>query len=91
MCAIVEDCDASGLATLSLRNKFSTGDTVEVVGPNCAPVSFEAPLMESADGLPLREPKTPQMKFKMQLPHPVPALSILRRAVDLTPGKENEV
>ena len=28
------------------------------------------------------------MKFKMQLPHPVPALSILRRAVDLTPGKE---
>ena len=88
VCAIVEDCDASGLATLSLRNKFSTGDTVEVVGPNCAPVSFEAPLMESADGLPLREPKTPQMKFKMQLPHPVPALSILRRAVDLTPGKE---
>ena len=47
--------------------------------------------MESADGLPLREPKTPQMKFKMQLPHPVPALSTLRRAVDLTPGKENKV
>ena len=87
VCAIVEECDASGLATLSLRNKFSMGDTVEVVGPNCAPVSFEAPLMESEDGLPLREPKTPQMKFKMQLPHPVPALSILRRAVDLTPGK----
>lgn len=87
VCAIVEECDASGLATLSLRNKFSMGDTVEVVGPNCAPVSFEASLMESADGLPLREPKTPQMKFKMQLPHPVPALSILRRAVDLTPGK----
>ena len=87
VCAIVEDCDANGLATLSLRNKFSMGDTVEVVGPNCEPTSFEAPLMESADGLPLREPKTPQMKFKMQLPHPVPALSILRRAVDLTPGK----
>ena len=59
-----------------------------MVGPNCAPTSFEAPLMENADGLPLREPKTPQMKFKMQLPHPVPALSILRRAGDLTPGKE---
>ena len=33
VCAIVEECDASGLATLSLRNKFSMGDTVEVVGP----------------------------------------------------------
>ena len=89
VCAIVESCDPSGVATLSLRNKFAMGDEVEVVGPNCAPVGFVAPLMESEDGLPLREPKTPQMKFKMQLPQPVPALSILRRAVNLTPGKEH--
>ncbi len=87
VCAIVEDCDASGLATLSLRNKFKAGDTVEVVGPDCAPVSFTAPSMENEDGSVLEEAKRPQMKFKMQLPHPVPALSILRRAVDLTPRK----
>ena len=43
--------------------------------------------METLDGLPLREPKTPQMKFKLQLDRPVPPLSILRRAVELTPGK----
>ena len=85
VCAIVEDCDESGLATLSLRNKFKAGDEVEVVGPECPPVSFAAPIMENEDGSVLEEAKRPQMKFKMQLPHPVPALSILRRAVDLTP------
>ncbi len=41
--------------------------------------------METEDGLPLREPRTPQMKFRIQLPKPVPALSVLRRGVDLTP------
>lgn len=87
VCAIVEDCDQNGLATLSLRNKFATGDEVEMVGPNTAPFSFRAPLMETLEGLPLREPRTPQMKFRLQLERPVPPLSILRRAVDLTPGK----
>ena len=85
VCAIVEDCDGSGLATLSLRNKFAAGDQVELVGPDTEPFSFVAPVMETLDGLPLREPKTPQMKFKLQLDRPVPPLSILRRAVDLTP------
>ena len=28
---MVESCDANGMATLSLRNKFRAGDTVEVV------------------------------------------------------------
>ena len=37
-CAVVESCDANGMATLSLRNKFRAGDTVEVVGPDCKPV-----------------------------------------------------
>ena len=87
VCAIVEDCDQNGLATLSLRNKFAAGDAVELVGPNTEPFGFQVPLMETLEGFPLREPKTPQMKFKMQLERPVPPLSILRRAVDLTPGK----
>ena len=85
VCGIVESCDANGVATVSLRNKFTMGDTIEVVGPNTEPVTFEVPLMETEDGMPLREPRTPQMKFRIQLPKPVPALSILRRGVDLTP------
>ncbi len=83
--ALVTDCDADGLATLTLRNKFSAGDTLELVGPDTKPFAFEVPLMEDIDGLPLREPRTPQMVFKMRLPKPVPAWSILRAARDLTP------
>ena len=33
--------------------------------------------------VPLTEPKTPQMVFTMQLPHPVPPMSFVRHAVDL--------
>ena len=82
--ALVLDCDENGLATLTLRNKFSAGDTVEVVGPDVKPVSFRAPVMEDEAGEPLTEPKNPQMIFKMRLPRSVPALSILRIARDLS-------
>ena len=85
VCAIVTDCDANGLATLSLRNKFSAGDTVELVGPDLRPFEFTVPTMADADGTLLTEPRTPQMTFTMQLPRPVPAYSILRRAVELSP------
>ncbi len=85
VCAIVQGCDETGLATLSLRNKFAAGDAVEIVGPDTLPVSFEAPVMEDQEGLPLTEARKPQSIFKMQLPGPVPPLSILRRQVDLSP------
>ena len=85
VCAIVTDCDSRGNATLSLRNKFAAGDTLEVVGPDLRPFSFTVPMMRDESGCDLSEPRTPQMVFSMQLPCPVPAYSILRRAVDLTP------
>ena len=84
ICAVVLSCEKSGLATLSLRNKFRRGDKMELVGPDLKPFSFVVPLMEDADGLPLEEPRNPQMVFRMQLPQPVPAYSILRHAVDLS-------
>ena len=84
VCAIVTDCDDQGNATLSLRNKFRAGDAIEMVGPDLRPFAMEAPMMETEDGQPLEEPRTPQMIFRMRLPRPVPALSILRRAVDLS-------
>ena len=85
VCAIVTDCDENGLATLSLRNKFSAGDEVELVGPDLRPFSLKVPMMQDAEGNPLEQPRNPQMVFKMQLPHPVPEMSIVRRAVELTP------
>jgi len=84
VCAIVESCDETGLAVCSLRNKFAFGDPLEAVGPDTKPFAFSAGPMEDTDGNPLTEPRTPQMRFTMQLPHPVPALTIIRRAVDLS-------
>ena len=84
VCAIVESCNENGLAVCSLRNKFRTGDTLEVVGPDTRPFSFTVPAMANMDGELLEEPKTPQMRFTVQLPQAVPAWSILRHSVDLS-------
>ena len=82
--ALATDCDENGLATLSLRNKFRTGDTVELVGPDLRPFSLTVPEMQDAEGNVLTEPKNPQMTFKMQLPKPVPPLTLVRHAVELS-------
>ena len=84
ICAKVESCDDNGLALCSLNNKFAQGDELEVVGPDFRPVTFTADKMTDLEGNPLEEPRTPQMKFYVQLPAPVPAFSILRRSVDLS-------
>ncbi len=82
--ALVMDCDESGMATLTLRNKFAAGDAIEVVGPNSKPIAFVASEMVDQEGNTLQEVYHPQMVFKMQLPCQVPAWSILRIARDLS-------
>ena len=84
ICAKVEACDEKGLALCSLNNKFAAGDELEIVGPDLRPFALTAGEMRDVEGEPLTEPRTPQMKFYMQLPKPVPVLSILRRCVDLS-------
>lgn len=84
ICAKVESCDENGRALCSLNNKFSQGDALEVVGPNFRPLPIIAENITDLDGNSLTEPRTPQMRFYMQLPAPVPAFSILRRSVDLS-------
>ena len=82
--ALVTDCDAEGNATLSLRNKFRTGDTVELVGPDSRPFSMVVPEMQNEAGEIIDEPRTPQMTFRMKLPHPVPPFTMVRHAVELS-------
>ena len=84
ICAIVESCDDSGLALCSLRNKFTAGDALEVVGPDLKPFAMIAGNMKDEKGEALEEPRTPQMKFYIQLPQQVPPFSVLRRSVDLS-------
>ena len=82
--AIVESCDETGLALCSLRNKFCEGTELECVGPDTRPFPIVASDMTDLEGNPLAEPRTPQMKFYLQLPKQAPAYTILRRSVDLS-------
>ena len=82
--AKVESCDENGVALCSLNNKFRAGDELEVVGPDLRPFTVTAGNMYTEEGEPLEEPRTPQMKFTMALPKQVPAMSMIRRAVDLS-------
>jgi len=82
--AKVDSCDENGLATCSLNNKFRAGDALEVVGPDLRPFPITAENIHDLDGNALEEPRTPQMKFTMQLPKQVPAMSMIRRSVDLS-------
>ena len=83
--AKVESCDENGLAVCRLNNKFRAGDALEVVGPDVRPFPITAPIMADLEGNPVEEPRTPQMKFTIQLPKAVPPMSMLRRSVDLSP------
>lgn len=84
ICAVVTDCTPDGVATMSLRNKFAAGDTVEIVGPDTKPFTITVPAMRGPEGEVLLEPKTPQMTFTMELPQAVPPMSFIRHAVELS-------
>lgn len=77
--AVVLSCDEQGKALLSLKNKFSAGEKLELLGPETEPFAFIAPVSEDMDGAPLKEPRTPEMRFRMDLPFAVPHMCILRR------------
>ncbi len=79
--AMVTSCAPDGKALCSLRNKFHRGETLELVGPGLAPVSFTATELEDKDGLPMEEARAPQMPFLLRLPCQAPPLSIIRKKV----------
>jgi putative protease len=68
-----------------LRNKFSVGDALELVGPDVRPQAFQVAALFDETGEELQEVRKPQMKFRMRLPRAVPPLSLLRRQADLSP------
>ena len=81
--AKVMECDEEGNAILTLNNKFYSGDTLELVGPDVRPQSLTVgQLWDAETGEELTEVRKPQMKFKMKLPCAVPPLSLLRRQAE---------
>ena len=83
--AKVQSCDGEGNAILTLNNKFSLGEELELVGPDVRPQKLTVEGLWDGEGTPLTQVRTPQMVFRMKLPQQVPPLSLLRRQADLSP------
>ena len=83
--AKVRSCTPDGRAVLTLNNKFSVGDQVELVGPGLRPCPVTVEALWDEDGESLDQVRKPQMVFQLDLPCQAPPLSLLRRRADLTP------
>ena len=83
--AKVRSCTPDGRAVLTLNNKFSVGDQLELVGPSLRPCPVTVEALWDEDGERLDQVRKPQMVFQLDLPCQAPPLSLLRRRADLTP------
>ena len=79
VCAVVESCDDDGNAVLTQRNRFCTGDTVELLTNDNEPIAFTVESMTDENGEPITATPHAMMKFKLKLPVKCSELSILRR------------
>ena len=83
--AKVRSCTPDGRAVLTLNNKFSVGDQLELVGPGLRPCPVTVKALWDEDGERLDQVRKPQMVFQLDLPCQAPPLSLLRRRANLTP------
>ena len=79
VCAVVESCDDHGSAVLTQRNKFSRGDTLELLTNDCEPISFVAEDIRNGEDELIDSTPHPMMKLRMKLPRPCAPLSMLRK------------
>lgn len=79
VCAVVESCDDDGSAVLTQRNKFSRGDTLELLTNDCEPISFVAEDIRNGEDELIDSTPHPMMKLRMRLPRPCAPLSMLRK------------
>ena len=77
--AIVEECDDDGNACVTMKNRFSVGDELELLEPKLAPCAFTVTEMKNEAGESIDVAPHPQMKVYLKLPRKVPKMSFLRR------------
>jgi len=77
--AVVESCDEDGNAVLTQRNKFLTGDELELLTPTDEPIRFTVSEMFDAEGERIPDARHPMMEVHLKLPKEAPRLSILRK------------
>lgn len=77
--AVVESCDENGNAILTQRNKFSRGDTLELLTPDGGPVSFTVEHLFNTYGEEIEDARHAMMEVHMHLPKAAPRLSLVRK------------
>ena len=77
--AVVESCDENGNAILTQRNKFSRGDTLELLTPEGGPVSFTVEHLFNTYGEEIDDARHAMMEVHMHLPKAAPRLSLIRK------------
>ena len=77
--AQVLSCTEDGRALVSQRNKFSCGETLELLTPDHLPVRFTVQALFTEEGEPIDAAPHPTMTVRMQLPHCAPRNAFLRR------------
>lgn len=79
VCAVVESCDNEGNAVLTQRNKFSVGDTVELLTNDSEPLAFTVDEIIAKDGEQVLSAPHPMMELHLKLPKPCAPLSLIRK------------
>jgi len=79
VCALVEHCDSDGSAYLTQRNKFSVGDTLELLTNDSEPVSFTVEEIKDVNGEIIFSAPHPMMGLYMKLPKACVPMSLLRK------------
>lgn len=77
--AVVESCDDSGNAVLTQRNKFYSGDILELLTPHDEPIKFAASNIRNSEGMEIESTPHPMMALQMKLPLMAPKYSVLRK------------
>lgn len=76
-----------GFIRVEQRNKFSIGDTLEILAPGCTSRSFVVEEILTEDGEPRRSAPHAQETLFIRCPHDVAGGEILRRAEDGSGGQ----
>lgn len=78
--AVVSSCDDYGNAVLVQRNKFKTGEKLELLVPGKKPVEFIAGVLKNENGEVIEDTPHATMKIYINLPVFAPEYSIIRRS-----------
>lgn len=79
VCAVVTGCDGEGNAALTQRNKFSRGDTLDILTRDAEPIRFTVSELFDGEGRSIESAPHPMMELRMKLPAACEKFALLRR------------